>query len=126
VKVLLDTHVVLWFMLDDGRLSRAAADLIGDGQNDCLVSPASHWEMAIKVSLGKYLINTDFEDLWREVFDRFTVLPLELHHTSRLLSLPFHHKDPFDRLLVSQALGEQIPIVSGDAVLDAYGVRRLW
>jgi PIN domain nuclease of toxin-antitoxin system len=98
VKVLLDTHAVLWFMLDDERLSRTAAELVADASNDCLVSPASHWEVAIKVSLGKYRIKEDFVSMWRDALDRFAVLPIELHHTSRLLALPFHHKDPFDRL----------------------------
>jgi PIN domain nuclease of toxin-antitoxin system len=126
VRVLLDTHAVLWFMLDDERLSPATADLIADANNDCLVSPASHWETAIKISIGKYRISDSFEVLWRDVLDRFTALPIEPRHTARLLVMPFHHKDPFDRLLIAQAFTEDTPLVSSDAVFDAYGVRRLW
>jgi PIN domain nuclease of toxin-antitoxin system len=126
VRVLLDTHAVLWFMLDDAKLSRGAAELIAEPVNDCLISPASHWEMAIKISVGKYRITHDFESLWRDALDQFAVLPIELRHTARLLSLPFHHKDPFDRLIVAQALCEAIPVVSGDTTFDAYGINRLW
>jgi PIN domain nuclease of toxin-antitoxin system len=126
VKTLLDTHAVLWFMLDDSRLSRPALSLISDSQNECFVSPASHWEIAIKISIGKYRLNDNFEDLWLDVLNQFTMLAIEPRHTAQLLSLPFHHKDPFDRLIIAQALAEGMSIVSGDAVLDLYGVQRLW
>jgi PIN domain nuclease of toxin-antitoxin system len=126
VRLLLDTHAVSWFMLGDEKLSHSAGRLIVDPVNDCLVSPASHWEIAIKISLRKYRIKDDFEKLWSEVLRRFHVLTIEPRHTARLLSTPFHHRDPFDRLLAAQALAEQIPIASGDAEFDAYGVQRLW
>jgi PIN domain nuclease of toxin-antitoxin system len=118
VKVLLDTHAIMWFMLGDPAISATTTALMTDPANECLMSPASHWEMAIKISLKKYRLHGDFEALWRDAQTRFGVLPIEPRHTAHLLSMPFHHKDPFDRLLVAQALAEQIPLVSGDAVLD--------
>jgi PIN domain nuclease of toxin-antitoxin system len=126
VRVLLDTHAILWFMLNDPKLSQTASKLITERTNDCQVSPASHWEIALKIGAGRYRLTGDFEALWNEVFTRFGSLAIEPRHTARLISLPFHHKDPFDRLLVAQALAEQIPLVSADSSLDAYGIRRLW
>ena len=126
MRLLWDTHAILWFMLGDAQLSATASALIGAPENECLFSPASHWEMAIKISIGKYEIDEDFETLWRDVEKRFGVLHIEPRHTTRLIDFPFHHRDPFDRLLVAQALVEGIPLVSRDATLDAYGVRRIW
>jgi PIN domain nuclease of toxin-antitoxin system len=116
----------MWFMLGDTKLSKIASDLINDRSNACLISPVNHWEMAIKVSLGNYRLTADFYEMWQEVLDRFEVLTIEPIHTGRLLNLPFHHKDPFDRLLVAQSLVEGIPLVSNDSTLDAYGITRVW
>ncbi|WP_231954598.1 type II toxin-antitoxin system VapC family toxin [Pirellulimonas nuda] len=124
--MLRDSHTVFWAMLDDARLSTAARVIINDRDNRCLVSPVSHWEMALKISVNKYEINDDFEAMWEEALSRFDVLPIEPRHTGRLIALPFHHKDPFDRMLVAQALAEGIPLVSADRQLDAYAVERLW
>ncbi len=128
MRVLLDTHAFLWFGLDDPKLSRAARALIADADNDVMISPASYWEIAIKISNRKYALATSYDQFWRDGIDvnRIEVLPIELRHTSRLISLPYHHRDPFDRLLVAQSLADDIPSVSGDATLDRYGVRRLW
>lgn len=93
-----------------------------------LISPASYWEIAIKVSIGKWQLNRPYEDFIDLALNKygFTVLPVLAAHTARLIGMPFHHKDPFDRLLVAQSLVEQSPIVGSDAALDAYGVARLW
>lgn len=126
MKLLLDTHAVLWFMLNDRKLSDVALAAISDAANDCLVSPVSHWETAIKISLGKFKVSQPFESLWDDVLARFNTLPIEASHSARLLSMPFHHRDPFDRMLVAQALVEQIPLVSCDDNLDRYGIQRVW
>ena len=128
MRLLLDTHSLLWFALGDARLSPAALALINDGGNDKLVSPASYWEIAIKVSIGKLALNQSYEDF----IDRgirqngFDILPIDPRHTGRVAALPFHHKDPFDRLLIAQALTEGIAIVGADALFDRYGVTRFW
>jgi PIN domain nuclease of toxin-antitoxin system len=128
VRLLLDTHAFLWFVLGDLRLIQTALDQIRDPVKVKLVSPASYWEIAIKISLGKYTLNEPYEAfMQRGIFGNgFSVLPVEPKHTAALTTLPFHHRDPFDRLLVAQALVEQVPVLSADAVLDAYGITRLW
>jgi PIN domain nuclease of toxin-antitoxin system len=125
--VLLDTHTFLWFALDDPQLSGPAKALIVDPGNEKLVSPASYWELAIKISIGKYALAAPYEQFVREGLfgNGFIILPVEPHHTALLTTLPFHHRDPFDRLLVAQAIAEAVPIVSGDAAFDAYPVTRL-
>ena len=126
--MLLDTHAFLWFVLNDPHLSGAARMAIEDPATKILISPASFWEIAIKMSSGKYKLIRSYDEFWRKgmLDNDINVLPIELHHTSRLLSMPLHHKDPFDRLLIAQALAEQLPLVSNDAALDAYGIVRIW
>jgi PIN domain nuclease of toxin-antitoxin system len=119
-----------WYIEDDPQLSGRARTLIQDASNEILVSPASYWEIAIKISIDKWRLNRPYEQFIDIGLNRygFQVLPILPKHTARLIELPFPqgHKDPFDRLLVAQALVEQIPIVSADSPLDAYGVTRLW
>lgn len=115
---------MLWFYLGDPRLSTPAEAAIIDPGNRKLVSPASYWEIAIKLNIGKYVLKVASEDFIQEaVFDNgFAILPIEPRHTAALVSLPRHHKDPFDRLLIAQAIMEGVPIVGGDADFDAYPV----
>jgi PIN domain nuclease of toxin-antitoxin system len=128
VRLLLDTHTLLWFYLGDAQLSPAAQAAIVDPINTKSVSPASFWEIAIKVSLRKYVLNESYEDfIQHAIFDNgFDILAIEPKHTAALITLPYHHKDPFDRLLIVQAIVEGIRLVSADAIIDAYGVPRIW
>jgi PIN domain nuclease of toxin-antitoxin system len=128
MRLLLDTHAFLWFVLNDPALSPKARDLIADPKNDLYLSPASHWEIAIKISIGKYQIPGSFETWMNQQLqiNDISILPIEIAHTAAVTNLPFHHKDPFDRLLIAQSLTEAIPIVSADSTLNAYGVTRLW
>jgi PIN domain nuclease of toxin-antitoxin system len=128
LRLLLDTHTLLWFALNDPQLTAPAMSLIVDPNNDKLVSPASYWEIAIKISVRKYALSKPYEDFMREAIDKngFGYLHIEPKHTAVLTSLPFHHKDPFDRLLIAQAMVEGIAIVSNDVMLDAYPIKRLW
>jgi len=128
VKFLIDTHALLWAYWGDPQLSAVAIRLIFDPANRILVSAASHWEIAIKMKTGKLILREPLLDFVQHaVIDNgFTLLPIEPKHTAIVATLPFHHKDPFDRMLVAQALAEGIPLMSADATLDAYGVQRLW
>ena len=128
MRLLLDTHTLLWFTLTDPQLSGTVTSLIMDPDNEKLVSPASYWETAIKISIKKYALSKSYEIFMDEAIDKngFGYLHIEPEHTAALTTLPFHHKDPFDRLLIAQAIIEGIPIISGDAVLDSYPVKRLW
>jgi PIN domain nuclease of toxin-antitoxin system len=128
VRVLLDTHTFLWFLLEDPQLSPTASDVIIDPTNDIEVSPATYWEIAIKISLGKYELPEPYDIfIEREIATNdFHILPIEPKHTAVLTTLPFHHRDPFDRLLIAQAMVEAIPILSIDTAFDAYPMTRLW
>lgn len=128
MNLLLDTHALLWFLLDEVSLSKRARELIIGANESVFVSPASLWEIAIKISLGKYALSRPFTEFWNEQLDKnnFKVIPVTVAHVGRVVNLPFHHRDPFDRLLIAQSLEEQIPIVSNDKWFDLYGVKRLW
>ncbi len=131
MKLLLDTHAVLWFYLADPQLSAAASAAIIDPANEKYVSPASYWEVAIKISIGKYAIAEPFEDFWRKAIDLngFQILAVLPRHAAKVATLPFlpnRHRDPFDRLIVAQALVEGMNLVSADSLLETYGVTRIW
>lgn len=128
MRHLADSHALLWYTIDDPKLSRAAKSLMSDPANEILISPASYWEIAIKVSMRKLKLQQPYEDFIDACLNKygFNALPIEPKHTSTLINLPLHHKDPFDRLLIAQAVVEQLPIIGNDAAMDAYGVTRLW
>jgi PIN domain nuclease of toxin-antitoxin system len=123
VKLLLDTHVVLWWQRDDRRLKPAARRAIGTA-DVVWVSAASGWEVAIKTALGRLRLDEPFD--MTVAADDFTGLPLTLRHTAELGVLPAHHLDPFDRVLVAQARVEGATIVSHDRALAPYGVPMIW
>ena len=128
MRLLLDTHAFLWFVLNDVQLSSNAWNLIADPANEIEISPASYWEIAIKIGLGKYSLAEPLGVfVEREVqTNQFRILPIEPQHVAPLTTLPFHHRDPFDRLIIAQAMTEQIPVLSSDTIFDAYPVQRLW
>ncbi|MBP7963771.1 MAG: type II toxin-antitoxin system VapC family toxin [Caldilineaceae bacterium] len=128
MNLLLDTQALLWFVLDDDRLSRKAREAIVAVDEVIFVSPASLWEIAIKISLGKYTLPTPFAAFWDVQLhtNDFTLLPISVAHTASVADLPFHHRDPFDRLIIAQSLVEKIPVVSIDKIFDQYGVERVW
>ncbi len=128
MKLLLDTQAFLWFAGGDKRLSKTARRRIEDSRNDRLLSIASIWEMAIKVELGKLRLTIPLAELIRGGAQENGVrlLPIAAAHAIAVASLPRHHRDPFDRLLVAQALHEQLAVVGADEQFDAYGIRRIW
>ena len=128
MRLLLDTHAFLWFVLNDSQLSTIAKDIIVDPNNDVEISPATYWEIAIKISIGKYALPESYDAFMeRELAkNQFRILPIEPRHTAVLTTLSFHHRDPFDRLLIAQAISEKIPLLSGDETFDAYPVQRVW
>jgi len=128
VRLLVDTHAFLWFVAGDSRLSARAKRRIENHENDRFLSVASIWEMAIKNSIGKLTLSISLDALVDEgaVRNGFALLDIRPDHAMAVTHLPFHHRDPFDRLLIAQALVERLTIVSSDAVLDAYPVKRVW
>ena len=128
MRILLDTHTLLWFVLGDLKLCRKARAEIESSANEKVVSPASDWEIAVKISIGKYTLPQSYEQFMRKAIDDngFVILPILPCHTSALTNLPFHHRDPFDRLMIAQSIVEQMPIVSGDREMAAYPVACIW
>ena len=128
MKLLLDTHTFLWFIMGNANLSAAARAAIENLANEKYVSVASVWEIAIKVSVGKLSLSAPFSTLIPDQLSAngFELLNLDVAHAAALITLPFHHRDPFDRLLIAQAMVEQMQIVSIDSAFDAYPIIRMW
>jgi PIN domain nuclease of toxin-antitoxin system len=126
--MLLDTHSFLWFIMGNERLPAKVREAIANTDNENYLSMASVWEMAIKTSLGKLILEKPFESLIPEQIraSNIRLLDIKLDHAARVAALPFHHRDPFDRLIVAQALSENIPLASGDDILDKYDIQRYW
>jgi PIN domain nuclease of toxin-antitoxin system len=127
VRYLLDTHAFLWIATDDAQLAPAVRAIFVDSKQECYLSVASVWEMAVKSSLGKLALATSLENLVRGGLERgLRVLDVTRDHAYLVERLPFHHRDPFDRLLVAQAMHEGMQLVSRDERIDAYAVTRIW
>jgi len=127
LEILLDTHTVVWWMLDSPRLSKRASEILRGSSNHLLVSAVVAWELAIKVNAGKIQPPTLISGLEGAMADQlFVELPITLDHAVRAGLLPLHHRDPFDRLLVAQSQALNLPILSADRGLDEYDVRRVW
>jgi PIN domain nuclease of toxin-antitoxin system len=128
MKVLLDSHTLIWAVDDPAKITTTAMAALQNPGSELLVSAASVWEIAIKVGNGKLPLSLSYR-AWMDkaLADlSLSVLAVTLDHTERLVGLPFHHRDPFDRLVAVQALVEVIPLVSADPIFDAYGVNRIW
>jgi PIN domain nuclease of toxin-antitoxin system len=128
MKFLLDTHVFLWWVIADPRLSRKARGVIADGGNTLYLSAASGWEIAIKAGLGRLQVADELERFVPEqmALNGIEGLPVVLAHALRVGALPLHHRDPFDRLLVAQAELEGLVVLTGDPQIAAYGVQTVW
>ncbi len=128
MKVLLDTQAFLWAITGDGRLGLNARHAFLNMENRLFLSAASLWEICIKKSLGKISLKKGWLEAIRLEMAANTIqwLPIEWPHCREVAKLPFHHRDPFDRMLVAQARVEKLSLVSGDAQLSAYGIKRVW
>jgi PIN domain nuclease of toxin-antitoxin system len=128
VKVLLDTHTFLWAIRADERLSSRAREIFIAGRNELLLSVASIWEILLKVQVGKIR----FEEpavgyLKRQIFkNNIRMLPILMDHVAHLESLPLHHRDPFDRILVAQSMEENLSLLSADPLMKSYSVSVIW
>jgi PIN domain nuclease of toxin-antitoxin system len=119
MNILLDTHILLWYLTDNPKLSDTYAQLIDSAAHKKYVSIASLWEIAIKVSMGKLEINQPIETL---VPHGIAILDISIEHIKRVLTLPFHHKDPFDRMIIGQAMTENFKLMSVDGNFSYYDV----
>lgn len=128
MRLLLDTHALLWWLTESSFLPNSARKLIAHKSNDVLVSAASAWEIATKVRLGKLPVAFDLAHDFTAYLERerFDSLAVSAEHGIRAGLLPGPHRNPFDRMLIAQALAEDLMIVSNDVVFDGYGVKRVW
>lgn len=128
MKILIDTHVFIWWTSNVKRLSSRVGDLLLDPNTEVVLSVVSVWEMQIKSSLGKLQFKTTLRELVQDEINqnRIEILPLSLSHIYTLNDLPQHHRDPFDRILIAQSMEAGLQIVSIDEKFDAYGIARIW
>ncbi len=128
MRLLLDTHAFLWWVGDDDRLSKDVREALALADNEVFISVASSWEMAIKVRLGRLNLNEPLEGfVTRQIkLNALSVLPVDLQHTFTLQRLPVHHRDPFDRILIAQALAIDATLVTRDRLIGQYSVPVLW
>ena len=127
MKILLDTHAFIWFVEDDSQLTDSTKRIIEKHTNEIYLSIASIWEIAIKMQLKKIDIKKTIEEIIDLVpLNGFELLPILPEHIIKLTTLDFHHRDPFDRIIISQGLAENQEIVSRDKIFDDYGVKRIW
>lgn len=127
MKLLVDTHAFIWFVEDDKNLPSHIRKELENTDNALIFSIASLWEMTIKMSLGKLIVNFKIEEVIEKISDNgFEILPVLPEHIIKLSQLPFIHRDPFDRMLISQGLSENIKIVSKDEIFDDYKIKRFW
>ncbi|MEG5160445.1 type II toxin-antitoxin system VapC family toxin [Microcoleus sp. AT3-A2] len=125
-RLLLDTHALIWFVSNDPNLPLSTRDKI-ESADDVFLSIASLWEMAIKLNIGKLPLQGAFEDIEPQLIAAgITILPLTFADTVQFRYLPLHHRDPFDRILVVQAINHSLVLVSRDVAFDAYDLQRLW
>ena len=127
MNLLLDTHSLIWFINGDEQLPVKSRDLIKNLNNNCFISIASIWEVAIKISLRKLDLNGGFEEISKIILKyQFELLPVTIDHVAEILGLQFFHRDPFDRLLIAQSIVEKIPIITKDSIFEKYRIELIW
>jgi PIN domain nuclease of toxin-antitoxin system len=127
MNILLDTHTFLWFLGGNSELSKQARAFIENSEYEKYISIASFWEIAIKNSLGKLTLEVPFVELKTEAIkNSFQILPITFEDTLQLSTLPFHHRDPFDRIIISQAKENNLTLISRDDSFVQYNVNLLW
>jgi PIN domain nuclease of toxin-antitoxin system len=128
MKILLDTHTFIWYITDSPQLSKNAKQLIENENTEKLLSLASVWEMGIKHSIGKLNFSQPFMEFIKEqlVITNIGLLGIDFEHIEVITTLPLHHRDPFDRIIIAQAILEGIPVIGADGMFDAYGITRFW
>ena len=128
MRVLLDTHALIWYVDQDHLLSPSAHAAITSADNDLLLSAATLWEVSIKVGLKKLALSLPYRQWMNKAIADLglILLPITVDYADVQAGLPRHHGDPFDRMLIAQAQVENVPLVSADAILDQYGINRIW
>ena len=124
MQLLIDTHILIWFLEGNNLLSKPNRQIIADSNNDVFISIASLWEIAIKISIGKLTLNNPLADVIKQIAaDDIEILPISPEHILSVSTLPFHHRDPFDRIIISQAQIENLPIMTKDQEFSNYAIK---
>jgi len=127
MRYLLDTQILLWAFGESDKLTETATQIIKNQENSLYVSKASFWEVAIKVNIGKLTLPFNLEVLAQEaISNNIKVLEIEMSHISKYVDIPLHHRDPFDRLIISQAIVEELSVISSDDKFSLYEIQRIW
>ena len=127
MQLLLDTHTFIWFINGDNQLPEKVKDSITDSENECFLSIASIWEIAIKMSLGKLELQSEFDKITYFLLDNdIEILPIKFEHLQTLLKLEYYHRDPFDRIIISQGIADNLTVLSRDEVFDKYPIELIW
>lgn len=126
MRTIIDTHILIWFLEGNPTLSKSRRQLIAAAQNEIFVSIASLWEIAIKISIGKLAMAKPISDVIKQITTQnIEILPISTDHILKVSSLPFHHRDPFDRIIIAQSQVENLPIITDDADFANYNVKIL-
>ena len=126
MRLLVDTHILIWFLEGNNLLSGSRRQIIANSQNNVFVSIASLWKMAIKISVGKLTLAKPLADVIKQIaIEDFEILPILPEHALQVSTLPFHHRDPFDRIIVAQSQIENLTIITDDNDFKSYGVKVL-
>ena len=126
MRLLIDTHILIWFLEGNKSLSKSRRQIIANPQNEIFVSIASLWEMAIKISLGKLTLAKSLADVIKQIgVEDIELLPISPEHTLQVSTLPFHHRDPFDRIIIAQSQIENLAVMTDDKDFADYGVKIL-
>lgn len=124
---LIDTHTFIWFIEGDKKLSKTAKEIISKKDVSTFISIASLWEIAVKISLGKLELKTSFSKISQLIFNNgFQILPIVFEDTLILSELPFHHRDPFDRIIIAQSITNKLSIISRDKIFSEYNISLIW
>jgi PIN domain nuclease of toxin-antitoxin system len=124
MRLLIDTHILIYFLEGNQLLSKDHQQIIADQNNDIFLSIASLWEMAIKISTGKLMISQPLDDVIRQIdAETIDILPISAEHTLQVSTMPFHHRDPFDRIIIAQAQIENLPVITSDEIFSAYQIK---
>jgi PIN domain nuclease of toxin-antitoxin system len=127
MNLLLDTYALIWFLEGDLQLSQTAKSEISNPDNTCFIIQATLWEMAIKLSIGKLEMKNPYHDLPKLMWENgIEILTIEFEHFEYIINLPFHHKDPFDRIIIAQSIIEKMPLISIDGCFKDYPVDLIW
>ena len=126
MQLLIDTHILIWFLEGNKLLSKSRRQIVADSQNNVFVSIASLWEIAIKISIGKLTLAKPLANVIKQIeIEDFEISPISPEHTLRVSIMPFHHRDPFDRVIIAQSQIENLPVLTDDNDFGSYGIKIL-